>query len=184
MAVNTLTKAIVNQDWWKTHVPPAMPVRMLPINPAIAHGVSKHIGSIEKGKLADLVLWTPAFFGVKPDIVIKGGSIAAAHTALPILLDRLGQVVLDDGATRRIRGSEAAAVAAAALRAAPADRRRAIKHMEVAGLDLRRKFLQGTNVIQDEHAAAVRRDQQASHIVLAGRTHRLAAGAAEGSRRR
>src|SRR5688572_23392108 len=45
------------------------------INPAIAHGVSKHIGSVEKGKLADLVLWAPAFFGVKPEIVIKGGSI-------------------------------------------------------------------------------------------------------------
>ena len=44
------------------------------INPAIAHGVSKHIGSVEKGKLADLVLWAPAFFGVKPEIVIKGGS--------------------------------------------------------------------------------------------------------------
>ena len=48
------------------------------INPAIAHGVSKHIGSIEKGKLADLVLWSPAFFGVKPDCIIKGGSIVAA----------------------------------------------------------------------------------------------------------
>ena len=43
------------------------------INPAIAHGVSKHIGSVEKGKLADLVLWSPAFFGVKPDCIIKGG---------------------------------------------------------------------------------------------------------------
>jgi urease subunit alpha len=48
------------------------------INPAIAHGVSKHIGSIEKGKLADLVVWSPAFFGVKPDMVLKGGSIVAA----------------------------------------------------------------------------------------------------------
>jgi urease subunit alpha len=48
------------------------------INPAIAHGVAKHIGSVEKGKLADLVLWTPAFFGVKPDLIIKGGAIAAA----------------------------------------------------------------------------------------------------------
>src|SRR5256714_8900422 len=47
------------------------------INPAIAHGVSKHIGSIETGKLADLVLWSPAFFGVKPDMIIKGGSIVA-----------------------------------------------------------------------------------------------------------
>ena len=48
------------------------------INPAIAHGVAKHIGSIEKGKLADLVLWSPAFFGVKPDMVIKGGTIVGA----------------------------------------------------------------------------------------------------------
>src|SRR5271167_4292745 len=53
------------------------------INPAIAHGVSKHIGSIEKGKLADLVLWMPAFFGVKPDCVIKGGVIAAAQMGDP-----------------------------------------------------------------------------------------------------
>jgi urease subunit alpha len=53
------------------------------INPAIAHGVSKHIGSIEKGKLADLVLWAPAFFGVKPEIVIKGGSIVAAQMGDP-----------------------------------------------------------------------------------------------------
>src|SRR5450432_3601519 len=48
------------------------------INPAIAHGVSKLIGSVEKGKLADLVLWSPAFFGVKPDMIIKGGTIIAA----------------------------------------------------------------------------------------------------------
>jgi urease subunit alpha len=53
------------------------------INPAIAHGVAKHIGSVEKGKLADLVLWSPAFFGVKPDMVIKGGSIAAAAMGDP-----------------------------------------------------------------------------------------------------
>jgi urease subunit alpha len=53
------------------------------INPAIAHGVSRHIGSVEAGKLADLVLWTPAFFGVKPDMVLKGGSIAAAAMGDP-----------------------------------------------------------------------------------------------------
>ncbi|MBI5910515.1 MAG: urease subunit alpha, partial [Betaproteobacteria bacterium] len=53
------------------------------INPAIAHGVAKHIGSVEKGKLADLVLWAPAFFGVKPEIVIKGGSIVAAQMGDP-----------------------------------------------------------------------------------------------------
>ena len=45
------------------------------INPAIAHGISKFVGSIEKGKIADLVLWKPSFFGVKPELVVKGGSI-------------------------------------------------------------------------------------------------------------
>jgi urease subunit alpha len=53
------------------------------INPAIAHGVSHIIGSIEKGKLADLVLWSPAFFGVKPDCIIKGGFIVAAQMGDP-----------------------------------------------------------------------------------------------------
>ncbi|WP_341992745.1 urease subunit alpha [Azorhizobium sp. AG788] len=53
------------------------------INPAIAHGMSRHIGSVEAGKLADLVLWTPAFFGVKPDLVIKGGAIAVAQMGDP-----------------------------------------------------------------------------------------------------
>ena len=53
------------------------------INPAIAHGVSAHIGSIEAGKLADLVIWSPAFFGVKPDCIIKGGMIAAAPMGDP-----------------------------------------------------------------------------------------------------
>ncbi len=46
------------------------------INPAIAHGISHEVGSIEKGKLADLVLWKPAFFGVKPELVLKSGFIA------------------------------------------------------------------------------------------------------------
>jgi urease subunit alpha len=53
------------------------------INPAIAHGVSKHVGSIEVGKLADLVVWSPAFFGVKPDCVVKGGMIVAAPMGDP-----------------------------------------------------------------------------------------------------
>jgi urease subunit alpha len=53
------------------------------INPALAHGVARYIGSIERGKLADLVLWTPAFFGVKPDLIIKGGMIAAAPMGDP-----------------------------------------------------------------------------------------------------
>ncbi|MFV1871828.1 MAG: urease subunit alpha [Oleiphilus sp.] len=53
------------------------------INPAIAHGVSHEIGSIESGKLADLVLWKPAFFGIKPSLIIKGGMIAAAPMGDP-----------------------------------------------------------------------------------------------------
>ncbi len=53
------------------------------INPAIAQGVSHLVGSVEPGKLADLVLWNPAFFGVKPELVIKGGTIAAAPMGDP-----------------------------------------------------------------------------------------------------
>jgi urease subunit alpha len=53
------------------------------INPAIAHGMSKHIGSVAVGKLADLVMWSPAFFGVKPDMVIKAGMIIAAPMGDP-----------------------------------------------------------------------------------------------------
>jgi urease subunit alpha len=53
------------------------------INPAISQGIAAHIGSVEIGKLADLVLWSPAFFGVKPDMVLKGGSIAAAPMGDP-----------------------------------------------------------------------------------------------------
>ena len=49
------------------------------INPAITHGIAAHVGSVEVGKLADLCLWKPAFFGVKPEIVIKGGAIAWAQ---------------------------------------------------------------------------------------------------------
>ncbi|MBX6763610.1 MAG: urease subunit alpha [Rubrobacteraceae bacterium] len=53
------------------------------INPAITHGISDHVGSIEVGKLADLVLWKPAFFGVKPELVMKAGFIAYAQMGDP-----------------------------------------------------------------------------------------------------
>ncbi|MEP6655902.1 MAG: urease subunit alpha [Betaproteobacteria bacterium] len=53
------------------------------INPAIAHGIAHEVGSIESGKLADLVLWKPAFFGVKPSLVLKGGMIVAAAMGDP-----------------------------------------------------------------------------------------------------
>jgi urease subunit alpha len=48
------------------------------INPAVAHGIAEHVGSIEVGKRADLVLWSPAFFGVKPDLILTGGMIVGA----------------------------------------------------------------------------------------------------------
>ncbi|NBC31265.1 MAG: urease subunit alpha [Alphaproteobacteria bacterium] len=53
------------------------------INPAIAHGIDAHVGSVEVGKLADLVIWSPAFFGVKPDLVLKSGTIVAAPMGDP-----------------------------------------------------------------------------------------------------
>jgi urease subunit alpha len=53
------------------------------INPAIANGISHEVGSVEIGKWADLVLWKPAFFGVKPSLVLKGGFIAAAAMGDP-----------------------------------------------------------------------------------------------------
>jgi urease subunit alpha len=53
------------------------------LNPAIAHGIARHVGSVEAGKLADLVLWKPAFFGVKPEVIVKGGFIAHAQMGDP-----------------------------------------------------------------------------------------------------
>ncbi|MGH6883870.1 MAG: amidohydrolase family protein, partial [Hypericibacter sp.] len=53
------------------------------INPAITHGISRHVGSIEVGKRADLVIWAPAFFGAKPDAVLIGGTIVAAPMGDP-----------------------------------------------------------------------------------------------------
>ena len=53
------------------------------INPAIAHGIAHEVGSIEPGKLADLVVWKPAFFGVKPEVILKGGLIAMANMGDP-----------------------------------------------------------------------------------------------------
>jgi urease subunit alpha len=53
------------------------------INPAITHGIAHEVGSVESGKLADLVLWKPAFFGTKPSLILKGGMIAAAPMGDP-----------------------------------------------------------------------------------------------------
>ena len=58
------------------------------INPAIAHGLSKYIGSVDVNKRADLVIWDPAFFGVKPDLILMGGSIAVSYTHLTLPTNR------------------------------------------------------------------------------------------------
>ena len=53
------------------------------INPAISHGIAQHVGSLKVGKLADIVLWKPALFGVKPEMIIKGGMIIASQMGDP-----------------------------------------------------------------------------------------------------
>ncbi len=58
-------------------------IAKLTINPALAHGIAHEVGSVEEGKWADLVLWRPAFFGVKPSLILKGGFIAAAQMGDP-----------------------------------------------------------------------------------------------------
>jgi len=90
------------------------------INPAIAHGISAHVGSVEVGKLADLVLYRPAFFGVKPELVIKGGMIAQAAMGDPNASIPTPQPVLSRpmfGASAARRGTALTFVSAAALAA-------------------------------------------------------------------
>jgi len=81
------------------------------INPAIAHGLADHVGSVEVGKLADLVVWKPAFFGVKPELVIKGGFIAWAAMGDPNASIPTPQPVL----SRPMFGAFGRAVASTAL---------------------------------------------------------------------
>ena len=66
------------------HTPPHTSyVAKYTVNPALAHGMAHAIGTLEPGKLADLVLWKPAFFGAKPEIIVKGGAIAWAQMGDP-----------------------------------------------------------------------------------------------------
>ena len=96
------------------------------INPAIAQGIAHEIGSIESGKLADLVLWSPAFFGVKPDLVIKGGIDRAGADGRSQCLDPDAAAGALSADVRRLRpragGELLTFVSAAALDAASARR--------------------------------------------------------------
>jgi urease alpha subunit len=91
------------------------------INPAIAHGMADHVGSVETGKLADLVVWKPAFFGVKPELVVKGGAIAwaamgDANASIPTPQPVLSRPMF--GAFGRAIGSTAVTFVSAAALAA------------------------------------------------------------------
>ncbi len=76
------------------------------INPAITHGIAHEVGSIEVGKLADLVVWKPAFFGVKPEVILKGGLIAMANMGDPNASIPTPQPTVLPAAIRRARPGE------------------------------------------------------------------------------
>src|SRR6201993_1477318 len=111
------------------------------INPAIAHGLSSHVGSVEVGKLADLVLWKPAFFGVKPEMVVKGGLIAWAAMGDPNASIPTPQPVLYRpmfGALGRARASTSVTFVSAAALAAHGPRRLGLARQAVAVSNCRR----------------------------------------------
>jgi urease subunit alpha len=105
------------------------------INPAIAHGLAEHVGSIEVGKLADLVVWKPAFFGVKPELVVKGGLIAWAAMGDPNASIPTPQPVLYRpmfGALGRALSSTSVTFVSAAALAADVPRRLGLARQAVA----------------------------------------------------
>lgn len=112
------------------------------INPAIAHGIAHEVGSIAPGKLADLVLWRPAFFGVKPDLVIKGGAIVHAMMGDPNASIPTPQPVH----ARPMFGGLGGAIGATAVTFVSAE---ALAAGSLAGLGLRRRLVavRGTRTI-------------------------------------
>jgi len=111
------------------------------INPAIAHGLAAHVGSVEVGKLADLVLWKPAFFGVKPELVVKGGLIAWAAMGDPNASIPTPQPVLYRpmfGALGRARASTSVTFVSAAALAADVPRRLGLARQALAVSNTRR----------------------------------------------
>ena len=125
------------------------------INPAIAHGISHEVGSVEVGKRADLVLWNPAFFGVKPEMVLLGGSIAAAPMGDPNASIPTPQPVhyrpMFAGFGKLRTNSAVTFVSQAAARCGPTQPAR---HREAdgRGQEHARRHLQGVDDPQQRHA--------------------------------
>jgi urease subunit alpha len=110
------------------------------ICPAVAHGLDGEIGSVEPGKLADLVLWSPAFFGVRPQLVLKGGMIAwaqmgDANASIPTPEPVLPRLMF--GASHRTAGSTSVAFVAPAALEDGIDERLGLRHRLVAVTDVR-----------------------------------------------
>jgi urease subunit alpha len=110
------------------------------ICPAVAHGMEREIGSVEDGKLADLVLWDPAFFGVKPDLVLKGGMIAwsqmgDANASIPTPQPVLPRPMF--GAVPRVAAERSLAFVAPAALDARLDERLALDRSVIAAEDVR-----------------------------------------------
>jgi urease subunit alpha len=135
------------------------------INPAIAHGLAAHVGSLEPGKLADAVLWWPRFAGVRPELVLKSGipawgasgdGNATTMTSEPVLVQR--QVGAEGAAAARL---SLAFMAAAALDAElPTTRRRAV----VAGC----RALTAADMVRNDRTGAVRVDPRTYRVTLDG----------------
>src|SRR3989440_295667 len=114
---------------------PDQPIGCHQINPAIAHGLAEHVGSVEVGKLADLVVWKPAFFGVKPELVVKGGLIGWAAMGDPNASIPTPQPVLYRpmfGAFGRARASTSLTFVSAAALAADVPRKLGLTRRAVA----------------------------------------------------
>ncbi len=134
------------------------------INPAITHGVSHLVGSIETGKLADLVLWKPAFFGVKPSMILKSGMIAAAPMGDPNASIPTPQPVhyrMMFGAYGGGLKTSFTFVSQAALKAGVADKLKLTKSVEaVKGM----RHLRKTDMIHNDYAPVMEVDSETYEV--------------------
>jgi urease subunit alpha len=139
------------------------------ICPAIAHGVADEVGSVEVGKLADLVLWDPAYFAVRPDLVIKGGAVAwapigDANASIPSPQPVLGRAMF--AAMPAAAGRHSLSfVAAAALDAGIAERLELTRELRAVG-DVR--SLGKADMPRNDATPAIRVDSEAFTVTIDG----------------